>query len=483
MEKALTLLDLMFLAIESRVQSGHVGGLAIFKLPEEAEEGFFQRTVESHRNWQRANGTCALKLSRKGMGLGWIGDEQVDVEAHLQYLVLPPPGSRRQLYALVERLHAQHLDRRHPLWEAAFIEGIEGGRGAIYIKVHHALVDGISAIRLFLNTFTTSPQVSPPQLFWQVELPRSTSTAGEDQSATRDLVGMLASTIEGVITAIPAAATEALRSVMHALGLYHGPAVSTFMAPRTILNRQITSRRSLAVHDFSLREVQTAAKAVGATVNDVVLMVCASALRRYLLNHDALPKESLTTWMPVSTRRAEDNRPSNQISMVCVSLATNVADPITRFRAIQESAAAAKQDVAARSREANEWLALLRGSLPILTDLLGMNGWVLPAANLTVSNVPGITQDFYFHGAKLEAIYPLSVLLGSMGLNITLLSCGDTLGVGLLACPHTVPELATLATYMGDAFTEFRQLVSAFQDAPPTAISTAATATVFISAD
>src|SRR5262245_2982853 len=152
MEKALTLLDLAFLAIESRVQTGHVGGLAIFKLPERIEAGFFQRAVESHHDWRRAKGICALKLGRKVGGLRWSEDEQVDVEAHLQYLVLPKPGSRRQLCALVERLHAQHLDRQHPLWEAAFIEGIEGGYGAIYIKVHHALVDGISAIRLLLST-------------------------------------------------------------------------------------------------------------------------------------------------------------------------------------------------------------------------------------------------------------------------------------------------------------------------------------------
>ncbi|HEV8714679.1 MAG TPA: wax ester/triacylglycerol synthase family O-acyltransferase [Candidatus Binatia bacterium] len=392
MEKTLTLLDLVFLAIESRVQTGHVGGLAIFKLPAGTEAGFFQRAVESHRDWQRAHGSCALKLSRKGVGLGWVEDERVDVAAHIQYLALPRPGNRRQLYTLVERLHAQHLDRQHPLWEATFIEGIEGGCGAIYIKVHHALMDGISAIRLLLGTFTLSSRVSPSRLFWQAELPRRVSANGEDQREGRGMVGTLVSTLEGVVTAMPTAATEALRSALHALGLYGGPAVSTFMAPRTILNRQITGRRHFATHDFSLSEVQTVAKTVGATVNDVVLMVCAGALRRYLLHHDALPKDPLIAWMPVSTRRAEDNRPSNQISMICVSLATNVEDPIARFRSIQASAAAAKQQVAAHSREANEWLALLRGSFPILTDLLGVNEWVLPATNLTISNVPGLGQ-------------------------------------------------------------------------------------------
>jgi WS/DGAT/MGAT family acyltransferase len=478
MEKTLTLLDLAFLAIESRVQTGHVGGLALFTLPQRVKRGFFRGAIEAQQDWRRANGICALKLGRRGIGLGWIEDQQVEVEAHLQYFTLPKPGSRRQLYALVERLHAQHLERRHPLWEAAFIEGIEGGRGAIYIKVHHALVDGISAIRLLLSTLTPTPHDSPSRLFWQAELPGRVSANNEDQHEAKSLIGTLLSTTEGAISAMPAAAAEVLRSALHAFGIYHGPAMATFMAPRTILNRQITSRRRFATHDLSLREVQALAKAVGATVNDVVLMLCASALRRYLLGHEALPEKPLVTWMPVSTRSAGDSRPGNQISMVCVSLATNVADPLARFRAIQESAAAAKQDVAIQSREANEWLALLRGSLPLLTDLLGANDWVLPAANLAISNVPGLTRDFYFHGARLEAIYPLSVLQGSIGLNITLLSCGDTLGVGLLACPDTVPQLETLAAYIGDAFEEFRQLVPVLQGKAQTVTNATATSKV-----
>jgi len=170
-----------------------------------------------------------------------------------------------------------------------------------------------------------------------------------------------------------------------------------------------------------------------------------------------LPETSLTAWMPISTRREGDNRPSNQIAMACVSLATNVADVRARFQTIRASAEAAKQDTLTRSPEANNWLAVLRGSLPLVTDLLKLNEVVAPAANLTISNVPGLNQEFYFYGAKLEVIYPLSVLMGTVGLNITLLSCGDTLGVGLLACPDTVPHLEKLAAYLGEAFTEFRQ--------------------------
>ena len=239
------------------------------------------------------------------------------------------------------------------------------------------------------------------------------------------------------------------------------------MAPRTILNSQITNRRRFASCDFSVREIRTVAKHAEATMNDVVLMICASALRRYLLDQQALPEASLTAWMPISTRREGDDRPSNQIAMACVSLATDVADARARFQAIRASAEAAKQDTLARSPEANNWLALLRGSLPMVTDFLKLNEIIAPAANLTISNVPGPNQEFYFHGAKLEVIYPLSVLMGTVGLNITLLSCGDTLGVGLLACPDTVPNLEKLAAYLGEAFGEFRQMVGASHDKRP----------------
>jgi diacylglycerol O-acyltransferase / wax synthase len=467
MKKALTLIDLAFLALESRVQTGHVGGLLIFTLPNDAPEGFFRQAVESHEDWRRVDGVYSLKLHRQGLRPHWVTDDTVDVEAHIQYLALPQPGTRRQLYTVVERLHAQPLDRQHPLWEVAFIEGLEGRRGAIYIKVHHALVDGISAIRTLLRTFSTTPHTPSPLLFWQP--PPSPERPFSDEESLlpspQSVLEKLWIQLNSATSAAPVATQELKRPLLHALGLHPSVLRSPFMAPRSILNRQITSRRRLASHEFSLRAVLAAAKAAEVTINDIVLMVCSSALRRYLAEHDALPQESLVTWMPISTRSEEDYRPSNQITMACVSLATDIADPLQRFRTIQASALAAKQEVTDRSRGVTEWVTLWRGGVPVLTNLLGVDQLLPPAANLTISNVPGIDKDFYFHGAKLEAVYPLSVLVGTMGLNITLLSCGDTLAVGLLACPDTVPELDTLAAYLRGAFTEFQQLFSSQHNA------------------
>jgi WS/DGAT/MGAT family acyltransferase len=469
MNKPLTLIDLAFLLLESRVQTGHVGGLVLFALPDNAGEGFFQRAVESHQDWRRANGVFRLKLQRTGIKLGWVADDTTDAATHIQYLVLPRPGNRQRLYALVERLHAQPLDRHHPLWEVAFIDRLEGGRGALYIKIHHALVDGISAIRTLLQSFSTSPDI-PPHLFWQTELPSAQPGSADDQPSFLARLEKFQSSLRSTAAVAPVFAQETVRPLLHAIGLDQEAGLSSFMAPRSMLNRQITSRRQFASHEFSLQKMTTVAKAAGVTLNDVVLMVCASALRRYLAEHDALPRAPLVTWMPISIRSKEDQRPSNQVTIACVSLATNIADPLQRFRAIQTSTTAAKQEVVARSREATEWATLLRGGWPILTDLLGVSNLLPPAANLTISNVPGITKDFYFHEAKLEGIYPLSALVGTMGLNITLVSCGDTLAVGLLACPDTIPALDTLASYLGDAFNEFQQLFSSQQSATATPV-------------
>ena len=467
MNKALTPIDLAFLALESRVQTGHVGGLLIFTLPANATDGFFRRAVESHEDWRRVAGVYGLKLGRRGILPHWVTDEAVDVEAHIQYLALPKPGTRRQLYSVAERLHAQPLDRQHPLWEIAFIEGLEGGRGAVYIKVHHALVDGISAIRTLLSTFSTTPYAPSPFLFWQPpSAPERPSPDDESVlSSPQSVLEKLRAQVNNVTSAAPVATEELKRPVLHALGLHPSVVRSPFMAPRSILNRPITSRRRLASREFSLRAVLAAAEAAEATLNDVVLMVCSSALRRYLTEHDALPGESLVTWMPISTRGDEDSRPSNQITMACVSLATDIADPLQRLRTIQAGALAAKQEVIDRPRAVTEWVTLWRGGFPVLTNLLGVDHLLSPAANLTISNVPGVSQDLYFHGAKLEAIYPLSVLVGTMGLNITLLSCGDTLAAGPLACPDTVPGLDSLAAYLEDAFSEFQQLFLSQQNA------------------
>src|SRR6185503_11706421 len=187
MSKALTLIDLAFLALESQVQTGHVGGLAIFKLPKGAKGGFFQHAVETHSDWKRAEGLFRLVVRRKGIGLGWVEAERVDVASHIHYLALPKPGSRRQLYTLAERLHAQPLNRLHPLWEVAFIEGLEGGRGAIYSKIHHALADGISALRLLLSTFSSSPN-DPSSLLWHARLPKGQEARNDDQTQDINVV-------------------------------------------------------------------------------------------------------------------------------------------------------------------------------------------------------------------------------------------------------------------------------------------------------
>jgi len=466
MDKPLTFVDLAFLALESQVQTGHVGGLAIFKLPNGAKDGFFQRAVETHSDWQRAEGLFRLVLRRTGFGVGWVEDAQVDVASHIHYLALPKPGSRRQLYTLTERLHEQPLNRLHPLWEVSFIDSLEGGRGAMYLKIHHALADGISAIRLLLSTLSSSPK-DPTNLLWHAQLPERQASNRDQTRDIKAVIEKITSVVEDIMSAVPAAATETLRLLFHVAGAHKGPEMSTFMAPRTILNRQITNRRRFASHDLSLRELRTVAKQAAATVNDVVLMICASALRRYLLDQEALPESPLTAWMPISTRQESDNRPSNQVALTCVSLATNVANSRERFQAIRASAEAAKQDTLTRSPEANNWLTLLRGSLPMVTDLLGVSEFIAPAVNLTISNVPGMNQDFFFHGAKLEVIYPLSVLMGTVGLNITLLRYGDTLGVGLLACPDTLPKLEKLAGYLGETFAEFRQLFAAPHVAQP----------------
>jgi diacylglycerol O-acyltransferase / wax synthase len=278
MSKSLTLVDLAFLALESQVQTGHVGGLAIFTLLKGAKGGFFQRAVETHGSWQRAEGLFRLVLRRQGIRLSWVDDDHVDVESHIQYLALPKPGNRRQLYTLAERLHAQPLHRHHPLWEVAFIDGLEGGRGAMYVKIHHALVDGISAIRLLLSTFSSSLK-DHSQLLWHTQLPKRQAPDNEGQGPSRSVMEQLTAMVEGVVAAAPVASTETFRSLLYAVGAHQGPEVSTFMAPRTILNSQITNRRRFASYDLSLREMREVAKKAGATVNDVVLMICASALR------------------------------------------------------------------------------------------------------------------------------------------------------------------------------------------------------------
>ncbi len=454
--KKLSLIDWAFLQAETLENPAHVAGLWIFQLPKGYRGNFFRDLMEGLADWQRVSPPFNLKLkvSLPKLDLpSWVEDEHFDLDYHVRYVALPKPGTLDQLMDLIERIHSHLLDRSRPLWELYFIEGLQGRRVAIYCKIHHALVDGMAGLELMVNTFSQSPEARAVRSVWQ---PPPEPAAEDRPSGLLARVGKVYASVLGQIRSLPELSATLAKAGLQALNLRESKAPLPFTAPKTLMNVPVSAQRRFAVHTLSLPAVKALGEAADATVNDVILAVCAGALRRYLSAKQALPEQPLVAWMPVSVRSAEGDQTGNQVAVVLCSLATDLADPSQRFSAIKTSASAAKAQFSEHSVEVTSQYTLLLGGLLLLTQQLGLTERIAPPANVVISNAPGPREALYLNGAKLVAQYPLSMLIDGLALNITITSHADCLDFGVLACGEALPDVRALADYLGDAFAELQ---------------------------
>ncbi|MGH8444853.1 MAG: WS/DGAT/MGAT family O-acyltransferase, partial [Solimonas sp.] len=396
------------------------------------------------------------RLVRRLGGWFWTEDEDFDLEAHFRHLALPAPGRVRELLALVSQLHAAHLDRARPMWEFYVISGLEDGRFALYSKVHHAMVDGIAAMRLLRKSMSEDATVDmiPP---WTM-VRRQSRDDGEalPQGALSNTAHVLAN-IRTQAATLPAVSRELYRSIRE--GRDNPDYVSAFQAPRSILNQPISGSRRFAAQSYPLLRIRGAMKRHHATVNDIVLAMCASALRRYLLDLEALPAKPLIAMVPLSLRRDESDE-GNQIAMILANLGTHLAEPAARLAAIQGSVQDAKRRFSRMGGAAmlNYVAAVMApAGLNIATGIAPR--W--QSFNVIISNVPGPKRPLYWNGAQLDGMYPVSIITDGLALNITLTSYVDRLEFGVIACRRTLPRVQRLLDY-------FEQGLAELEDAPPT---------------
>jgi WS/DGAT/MGAT family acyltransferase len=454
LRRPLSALDRTFLAGETRASMMHVGVLAPFSWPAEPPRDFLRSLVEELKRATKAYPPWTLKLRHPELLASplqaWVEDDDLDVEYHVRRSALPSPGDERELGILVSRLHSNKIDFHRPPWEVHFIEGLEGGRFAIYFKVHHALVDGFTGMRLLTRSLSSEPDDLDTPLFF-ARPPHEKRKAEEPAEPTLDHLITLLREQLGASRDVGRATMNLVRS---ARSKDH-PLVTPLQAPRSVLNRKISRNRRFATQRFDAERLRRVARAHEGTLNDAVLALTAAALRRFLLEQDALPGEPLTTMVPVNIRSNGDTTGGgNEVGAILASLATDVADPRERLRAIVASTRRAKEQLQGMSKSAlMQYAALLLA--PMLLSLIpGAVGRVRPAFNVVVSNVPGPTKPLYFRGARLEAIYPLSIPFHGYGLNVTVSGYDGELDFGFTGCRDTVPHLQRLAVYAGDALTE-----------------------------
>lgn len=458
-------LDAAWVLVESETTKMQVGGLAIFRRPPEASADFVADFVREMRGYPVPAAPFNRRIVRSGLGLLWPHVDEVaeiDTEYHLRHVALPFPGGQRELGILVSRLHSIPLDLSRPPWEVYVIEGLERDRFALYLKVHHSLIDGVGAMRLLKSTVSTDPdsrQVPPP---WAAigdqanpsPLPHAAGAAGV-VGWVNDLAGQAA---VGARTA-----GALLRSLPGFGSLFAGGAGAevhrAYQAPVSVLNQPITSHRRVATQSYDLTRFRKLARRVDGTVNDVVLAVCSGGLRRYLGEIDALPDRSLMAGLPVSVRPSDAESAGNAISFAVASLASDVADVHARIDAIKASCASAKQLLASMPRAAVDYYTMGLMAPFALAHLLGLGRWMQPF-NLVISNVPGPEQPLYLSGALLEEAHPVSNVIAGQALTITALSYADRINLSFTACRDALPHVQRLSVACGEALEELEAVLA-----------------------
>lgn len=463
--KKLGLLDLIFLAAESRESMMHVGGLLVFEPPEGSGPGFLRDLADELRSEPHVEPPWCLKLKRpellKNPLQSWVVDKDLDLDYHVRRSALPSPGDERELGVLVSRLHGIPMDFHRPLWEVHFIEGLEGGRFALYFKIHHAMLDGYTAMRVLAASLSREPAERDAPMFFS----RAPRARGGADGGSAGPPAHAAPTLEALFESVRDQAGamrdagRAIARVVKASRDHDRALVAPLQAPRSILNRRISRNRRFATQSTSQERLRRIARAAGGTLNDVILALSGAALRRLLGELGALPDRPLIAMLPVNVRPADDPGGGNAVGAILASLATDVADPRERLEAIIASTSRAKQQLQGLSRAAIlQYSAFLLAPLT-LQMMTGTAGRTRPDFNVVVSNVPGPAEPLYFRGARLEALYAASIPFHGYGLNITIAGYAGTLDFGFTGCRNTVPHLQRLAVYSSEALDELERAV------------------------
>ena len=458
-------LDTAWLFTESRATPNHVGGLLQFRLPKGAPKDFLRQLMtefRSHRQFKAPwNRRLKIAFNKNPLPV-WIDDDDIDLEYHVRHAALPWPGGERELGELVGRLHSAPLDLARPPWECTIIEGLDGGRFALFVKMHHSLIDGISGMKQLVGAMSFDLQKSlklPP--FWapgQAALP-----VARRAEATPSMAGATAAVIGGLslqAKTLPQLA-GAFGKMLMRIGDPKDGLVLPFDAPRSVLNGRVREKRRFSTQQFEMARLRALAAAADCTLNDVVLAVCGGALRRFLLQSGSLPESSLTAGIPVSVRPKDDEGTGNAISFIVATLGTDIDDALARLQAIKASVGHAKAHVQGLPRQAMLQYTMLLMAPTILTLLTGIGGRTPPMFNITISNVPGPDKPLYFRGAELLAIYPASIVTHGQALNITCESYAGQMNFGFTACHSSVPSTQKLAVYTREALLELETMLVA----------------------
>ena len=465
--ESVTGLDATFLYAETPTSPMHVGSVAIIEgsLDFETFKNIIASRIHQVPRLRKRLMSIPLSIDHPY----WVDDPQFNIDMHLNHVALPKPGDWRQLRKMASKVFSESLDMTKPLWSFTFVEGLDKlsqvkkGSVAIISKIHHVAIDGVAGAGLLgvLFDFSPEPQKIPkPREYKPRPLPNelglilksSLSFAKKPLKLPRIIKSTLEATLKaGFVT-----------RAQH-LDL----PVAPFSAPSTPLNGIISAHRKWNTSIISLERVKVLKNIMGTTLNDIILAICASALRRYLDEKKKLPKKPLVAMVPISTRSAEDQSTGNKLSAMLVQLATDIEDPIERLEAIHENTVKGKTYQGALGAKSLENIAEVvpfgvANQAARLYSRFNVAKMHKPVFNVVITNVPGPQMPIYLHGHKMQSIMGAAPIIDGMGLIITVLSYDGKITISPTSDVKSMPDLDLFSDYILDSANDLEERILAY---------------------
>jgi WS/DGAT/MGAT family acyltransferase len=447
---AIPMLDLMFFLTENQDNPRHVGAVLIFERPRRGGARVLNRIIEAYRQAAPVPPFNRIPVLLRAGLPEWQEVESFDMDWHVQQRSLPAPGSDAQLDELVAELHAPMLERTRPGWRVYFIDGLERNRFAIFIKVHHSLVDGESGIALVHRSLSRTQRDRRIRTLIETSLPAPANTMLQELLPSLETEAAKAAR---AALAIAWGAGRLLEEGLAGLRGFSKETIRPFTAPLTPMNEPIRNARAITHTVLPLQAMKSVARACGSTLNDVALCVLDAAMNRYLRSIGRPAERALVAICPVSLQDRELKQATTEVSIFWTPLGTPSATVGRRMRQVMANTRAAKERIRALPKDVAYAYAVLTFAAGETLALLprGSVDFFLPS-NVLISNVRGPSDPLYLNGARLEALCPVSTLISGMGLNITFMSYAGQVVVGFTANASALPEAGRLALYTREAF-------------------------------
>ncbi len=461
--------DAGFLYSDSPKSPMHIASLTIVE-GSIGFEGFKQNIASKLHNVAKFR----QRLVNVPLNLGypyWADDPNFDLDLHIQRIKLPDPSDWETLRELTASIFSRPLDLRRPLWSITFVEGLDAvsqvpkGSVAIIAKVHHVMIDGMSGVGVMAVLFSLDPNEKPN--------PDKPIKPFNPAPLPNDLILLAKSGVNFLQDPlkIPKVAGRTmfkmLQSRLNNQMQVKSELNSSISTPKTIFNQSISPRRTWGTAILSLSRIKVLKKTMDATVNDVMLAICAGGIRKYLLEKEKLPSQPLIANVPISIRKkGDEGKMNNQISNMLISLATHIEDPIERFEAIQEHTVRGKIKHKALGAKT---LSEIADAVPFgLANLAAgvysrysLNEYHRPPFNVTISNVPGPQIPLYINGHKVLSIFGLTPVLDGLGLIISIFSYDGQVSITATSDAKTMPDADQFARYIRESANELETLVLA----------------------